>query len=420
MPATTVRQPHAKVPAAAPGISAAVEAGPEAPRPRGHYLDGGVSELLDLMRAVAAALVVLLHARLHAMGPGWAVRIRSGERTAFWVEMLTGWGHIAVVVFFVLSGYLIGGQVLNAPATDRRFWRSYGINRASRLLIVVVPAILFSVAVAYGSYALWGVSYNANRGGCLPTAQAVAANLLFLQKVATGTVCSNGPHWSIANEVFYYALFPFLLMAVRGATPRARMLAVVMAAVLVAYALHERFGDTGMLAYFGVWMLGAAAAYPFAPGRRGIGLSSAVLTLAVVSALSPLGPMLRTDYAVAAIVAGGLLIARRRGTPAWVRRPRVKQVAGHFAAFSFSLYLFHMPVMNLLRGALRIPPARGDLTVQTVSLFGALVVLAYALSYVAWLLFERHTYRLRSFLSRRLAGAPRPSRASIPLARVGQ
>ena len=400
----TARTQPAKIRLPSPVVRLEPDAGTAgADRPRGHYVGGGVSELLDLLRALAAMVVVLLHARLHTIGPLPAVRAESGATVALLVSVFSGWGDFAVTVFFVLSGYLIGGQVLNAPRTDGRFWTTYAVNRFSRLSIVTVPAVLLSAAAAHASMALWGVSYTAGTQGCLPGVWDVTANLLYLHKVAVRPICSDGPIWSIANEAFYYALFPLLLLALRGATPRARMFAATGAALLVAYALYERFGESGMLAYFGVWMIGAAAAYPLGRGRRGLVLALAVLCLAVASVALGTAPTIHLDYPLAALVGVGLLAARWWGAPGWVRRPRVKRAAQGVAAFSFSLYLFHMPAMNFARGAFGVPAPTGEVTAKTLTLFASFVLLSYAAGYAGWWVFERHTLKLRGVVSRVVA-----------------
>ncbi|HEX5872299.1 MAG TPA: acyltransferase family protein, partial [Longimicrobium sp.] len=257
-----------------------------------------------------------------------------------------------------------------------------------------------------------GVSYTVNSERCLPGVGDVIGNLLHLQNVVVRPLCSDGPIWSIANEVFYYALFPLLFVALWGATARVRMLAVVGAALLAVYGLQEPVGRGGMLVYFAVWMMGATAAYPFAAGRRALPLIAAVAALALACAVWGRETGIHYYYGIAAMTTAGLLLARRRGAPVWLRRPRVKRVTHGLAAFSFSLYLFHMPAMNLARGAFGIPRATGEVSVATVSLFAAFFVLAYAAGAAAWWLFERHTPRLRAVVSRHAGLLPRPAVAA--------
>src|SRR5438270_9524015 len=83
---------------------------------------------LDLMRGAAALAVFVSHFGLH--------RISGG---LFWQAQ--PYGHDAVILFFVLSGYVI------AWVAERREpdLRAYAVNRLSRLYSVVVPAILLTV-----------------------------------------------------------------------------------------------------------------------------------------------------------------------------------------------------------------------------------------------------------------------------------
>ena len=59
----------------------------------------------------------------------------------------TGLGHQAVVVFFVLSGYLVGGSVLTAYQSGRWSWAAYALRRLTRLWVVLLPALIITLAV---------------------------------------------------------------------------------------------------------------------------------------------------------------------------------------------------------------------------------------------------------------------------------
>lgn len=64
---------------------------------------------LDLVRALSAMAVLAGHAR-SAIWVNWnAVAVKSLGVAAIYAA--TGWGHQAVMVFFVLSGFLVGGSV---------------------------------------------------------------------------------------------------------------------------------------------------------------------------------------------------------------------------------------------------------------------------------------------------------------------
>ena len=95
--------------------------------------------LLDLLRFTAALTVFLHHAN-------W-LHLDGGALSWFRRDV----GHSAVVIFFVLSGYVIAATLRpGATALD------YAIKRASRIYSVAVPAVLLTMAIDLGCQH-WGV-----------------------------------------------------------------------------------------------------------------------------------------------------------------------------------------------------------------------------------------------------------------------
>ena len=54
---------------------------------------------------------------------------------------ITGLGHQAVIVFFVLSGFLVGGSVVRNFKQNNFSPKQYLINRVSRLYVVLLVAL---------------------------------------------------------------------------------------------------------------------------------------------------------------------------------------------------------------------------------------------------------------------------------------
>jgi len=141
---------------------------------------------LDLLRALAIALVVIYHAGLF----GFVLPFRVQR-----------FGWIGVDLFFVLSGYLIGGQLLSrlargkGPDTRLFYWR-----RALRIL----PAYLVIVAVYFF---LPGALREYER---MPP---VWKFLTLTQNIGLrgGTAFSHA--WSLCIEGQFYLLLPFVLLA---------------------------------------------------------------------------------------------------------------------------------------------------------------------------------------------------------------
>lgn len=68
------------------------------------------------------------------------------------VYLASGLGQQWVIVFFVLSGYLVGGSVLRSMALDRWSWRGYLLNRMTRLYTVRVPALVLGAVLDLAAF----------------------------------------------------------------------------------------------------------------------------------------------------------------------------------------------------------------------------------------------------------------------------
>ncbi len=169
---------------------------------------------LDLLRALAIVLVVLYHAGLF----GFVLPYD-----------LQRFGWIGVDLFFVLSGYLIAGQLLamlargKSPNVGRFYWR-----RALRIL----PAFLVIVAICVFLPSLREY----------PVMPPVWKFLTFTQNLGLrgGTTFSHA--WSLCIESQFYLLLPLLLLALvrlrRGhvAVPCAVVLCGIVVRGLIAHA----------------------------------------------------------------------------------------------------------------------------------------------------------------------------------------
>src|SRR5947209_774816 len=140
---------------------------------------------LDLLRALAIVFVLLYHAGLFGFTLPWRI-----DR----------YGWIGVDLFFVLSGYLIGGQLLASISRHGRIdLPTFYFRRALR----IVPAYLVVVAV----YVLLPQFREYAR---MPPAWKF---LSFTQNLGLrgGTAFSHA--WSLCIEAQFYLLLPFCLLS---------------------------------------------------------------------------------------------------------------------------------------------------------------------------------------------------------------
>jgi len=166
---------------------------------------------LDLLRALAIILVVIYHAGI--MGFPLPGRVHR-------------WGWIGVDLFFVLSGYLIGGQLLAALARDQRL--NLGRFFARRALRIM-PAYFVILAI-YFLVPPWREYPD--------MAQPLWKFLLSVQNVALhgGTAFSHA--WSLAVEDQFYLALPFILLVLFW-QPRAAI--IVSCAIVVGGVLLRAF-----------------------------------------------------------------------------------------------------------------------------------------------------------------------------------
>jgi peptidoglycan/LPS O-acetylase OafA/YrhL len=268
---------------------------------------------------------------------------------------LAGFDHQAVMLFFVLSGFLVGGPVLRELFETGQFAAGrYMLRRLIRLCIVLWPA--FALAAACMTLA---VACGAVERGILPARQdlstaALLCNAAFLQTAACGQWAGNGALWSLFNEFWYYVLFPPLAMAVFGRSDgRVRAIGAVAALTTLALLTAVQFTGAPVGPYMLIWLAGAGAATlprPFTgrPALAGVLVLIAlfVLRLFVRRSFAPAHPWEAAglDLAVALLFANLLLTLRCAPSlppPPWPR------LHARLASFSFSLYSTHIPILTL-------------------------------------------------------------------------
>ena len=364
---------------------------------------------LDLLRGVAALAVMAGHVRglffedFQSLG--------GGARPVLAVVYgATALGHEAVMVFFVLSGFFVGGSVINS--LGRWSWRPYVVNRLSRLLIVLVPALLLTAAIdalartlpagplyyAHPIANLGTEPFDARRG-----AATFAGNLLFLQNIFVRPFGSNTALWSLSNEFWYYVLFPLGAVAALARAPRGGR--VIAAAILAGLCLWL---PPFMLAAFAIWCFGVVVyllpavdsrRHPRAAWAITIGFGASLPVALVFAALHRL-PSSWADFVVGVTAAGAVYaIARVERGP---RRSSAvcKAVAHRLSGCSYSLYAVHLPIVMLIRVA--AGPARWAPTAASGAWGAAIVagVVGSAMAFAA--VTEAHTDGVRRWMTRRL------------------
>jgi peptidoglycan/LPS O-acetylase OafA/YrhL len=370
-------------------------------------LSRAASAHLDLIRATAAWLVLWGHIRNLFFVDFESVQHRSPLVKA--IYFFTGFGHQSVVVFFVLSGFLIGSTVLKRFVSGNWSWRAYAIDRLTRLYVVLIPGLLLGLmwdktgSVIFASTGLYSHTLASFGTGVVQsrlTVRAFLGNLAFLQTLVSPVFGSNGPLWSLANEFWYYALFPIGLSAVVAWANNMVRRAVPLTALVICVAAFVR---SPILPGFLIWMAGCIVVVAYSKLRLRhriwriayLLLSfTAMFTCLVAARIRGTGP-LASDFTLGVMFSiflfGVLEIEFRKSDGAYPK------VAHLLAGFSYTLYVLHFPLVLFLRAWLA-PPQRWQ--PDPTHVFYALIVGVVTLI-VAWivsLFTEKKTGAVRAWV----------------------
>lgn len=360
------------------------------------------SVLLDAVRGVAALLVCVYHARYFLFMDYSQL---TQHRSLWFVPyMICGLGHQAVLVFFVLSGYLVGGSAIRSIERGKWSWRDYLLHRGVRLWLVLIPALL--IGGAMDAFALHKHLAPGLYGGLVPnhitfpvrpnmTWKAFFGSLFFVQKILTPVFGSNGALWSLANEFWYYLIFPLGLLAVHGRYALWQKLVCAAACVAACW-----FVGHDILMLLPVWLLGALlAALPVRANpawARWVALLLYCPFFVAFSRGDPSGLNFR-DYAISAATFAFLWVllgAQKPFRKEWFVKPS-REVAG----FSYTLYLFHTPLLMLL-AALLVGDSRWFPSMPRMAVALGCMALTIALAYLIARLTEFHTAAVRDRIAR--------------------
>lgn len=340
---------------------------------------------LDWVRFLAAFVVVLAHARAETW-VSWG-ELLQGERTfaGLIIFTLSRFGHEAVVIFFVLSGFFVGGKVVDLVMFRRHeALRGFIIDRLVRIYLPLVPCLVLTLAV--GKIVRDDIQLA-----------EVVGSLLGVQGVFTKVPAANVSLWSLSYEVWFYALGGSLL-AILSPLHWIRVLGWFVFAASVGvyvklnpmYLLCWALGALGWILMRSsikticVWILIAATLIGFA-----LNIWADLAQHSKESAVR-LGALAFMSAGIAPLL--GLIGKARPSGICCV----LEESGSRLASFSYTLYLAHYPLFMFMN--LWLPAPSATISISSIAAFGIRIFVAVAASYLLYLLFERHTAAAKSYL----------------------
>jgi peptidoglycan/LPS O-acetylase OafA/YrhL len=290
---------------------------------------------LDGMRAIAVLSVIGFHLHRSTI-PG---------------------GYLGVDMFFVLSGFLItsiiwrealAGNFSIALFYDRRIRRIMPALLVLLVVTTIVATLLLLPAdlIGYAKSLIAALAFVANvyfwRDSDYFSRAAEEKPLLHL--------------WSLAVEEQFYILFPLLLVLLARRLPKVALPVVIALTLgsLAAYVLAVFIG-AGSPAFFllptRAWELGFGAAIALLQSRTHLPrvtvapLAALGVALVAIGIARPLDPYGLMPAALPVVVGTTLIILTGRGSPSLVNRALAAQPLVFIGLISYSLYLWHWPII---------------------------------------------------------------------------
>lgn len=349
---------------------------------------------LDWLRFIAALMVVACHAR----GGNWVewgrLEHASQTKAAYAFFLVTRAGYEWVIVFFVLSGFLVGGKVLQRVLSKTFKVTVYAVDRISRIWMPLIPSLLLTAGVG------WYLGHSISVWGFL-------GNLVGLQGVFCCSFAGNFPLWSLAYEIWFYLLAGCVAVAIhKDAKCKFCAYLGLVISMMVFTKLDASFlfcWVIGAISYSQIGVFNGKAAVVgcllAAAGYAASQLTSETVSLETSEFLQFL-----PSHAVATLLlSAGLALVipvvsqLRPGSNALAVFERL---GSPLAAFSYTLYLTHYSLLELCG---HLFPARHEsMGLSSMLWFSAKIGFCLCVAWILYLPFERKTSVVRGWLRRRL------------------
>jgi peptidoglycan/LPS O-acetylase OafA/YrhL len=320
---------------------------------------------IDGLRAVAVLGVLFFHAGLGFSG-----------------------GYVGVDVFFVISGFLITGLILKEQTSGNFSLATFWERRIRRILPALALVVGCTLAVGLATL------FPSELVGLVKSAMAqlvLGSNVYFWQNAGyfdpPAELQPLLHTWSLAIEEQFYLGFPLLLMACkRVSRPQLQLILGSVLAASFALSVWGTYAHPTATFYLlpsrawellvGAWLAAAAAKRPLrnwvAEGASCLGLG------AIVFAFFSYGATTRFPGVNAALpcVGTALLIWSNSGERTAIGRLLSRRSIVFIGLISYSLYLWHWPILAFIRYRVSDNPAL-DLRIGAIAASFVLAVLSW-------------------------------------------
>jgi len=328
---------------------------------------------IDGLRAIAVLPVVFYHAG---------------------VADFTG-GYVGVDIFFVISGFLIT-TIIHRELAEGRFSVLRFYERRARRILPALFAVIVASLIA-GWFILGPGDYD-QMGQSIVSALLFVSNMFFWRNA--GGYFQNATDylpmlhtWSLAVEEQFYIFFPLLLMALhrigRHLLLPVILVLVVGSLVLAAWATPRMPSASFYLLPTRIWELGVGAllAQGLVRTEAPRALRESIGALGLIAVLAPVflydsSTVFPGIASLPPVLGAGMLIWAGTTGPVWASRLLSLRPMVWIGMISYSLYLWHWPIMAFVRNRL--------FTVELEPMWQVATILASVLAgWISWRIVER-------------------------------
>lgn len=293
----------------------------------------------------------------------------------------TSYGFQSVLIFFVLSGYLVSKSAIRIiNKNSKKSLKDYFIDRIFRIHVVLIPALILTFFLDQITISITSIDTILQR----LTLENFVGNIFLLQEIFVDRFGSNGPLWSLSYEFWYYMLFPlgYLVYKYKFKVNYLMAFFFLLIALLLPISIKK---------YFLIWLVGASINFikkpifnsfyiPFTIFLSMFILSSSYFDLKIIGFIY---------YFIMS-----LFLALTINSLVFIKlQPNLifKKISSFFADFSYSLYLVHYPFLVLLSALLPTLTNKNKLSIQDFNLFLLILLTVYAVSYIFYFFIEKNT-----------------------------
>jgi peptidoglycan/LPS O-acetylase OafA/YrhL len=317
-----------------------------------YYLSGDTVFILDLIRVIACEMVAFSHILSLYSAHN---HLANDASNPIWV-IDTFLGYTGVTMFFFMSGIVISNSLIKKNAGGNYSFLKYFIDRFSRIYSGLIPCIIIILAGGWLLFYINPEYYNTmqiwqGRTDIL----TIIANLLMIQHFPVlnfPTISYGDPLWSLNIEWWLYLLFGWLVFKYHDLVGM-KLKSIIIFAIFGFWPILEFLVGPENLVF--VWALGV------------------FITILLVS----YGEKFRDNIKYVSLAIGTLLLIRSaylfwKSTSFYdltfelllgtfiltlviyfngrtiIHYDRMKSLIGLIARFSFTLYLVHLIIQNIV------------------------------------------------------------------------